>query len=305
MCLWRSYCVPDGPVEILIFSGGFEKSVSGRQRNGRVRLDYIGVAQGHLPFVRSNRLLDDLFRGRPLPSQIAVSGQDSKSKSANDELANWFSKWVQIFQRSATPEKSFVAFIQQLQKESILSGEESHSFFRVCTETSVESYRKHVAAGDLGNAFQPIDALSRLIALLIKYHGDASAANQDQAKVRYLSKILSIVVLVLAHMHEQQGSEFQQKPFFRFFSSLLNDLHAMESSLHGASFQILISLWSVFRRLSCRTFLTRLQRQFQYPAADILPRFCVFMDRPDFPQAVPPQTAHVGEQRSLLFYRFP
>ncbi|KZV94078.1 Not1-domain-containing protein [Exidia glandulosa HHB12029] len=192
------------------------------------------------------RLVDDVYR---VPRSQPLSAQD-RTRPDQAELTTWFLKWVQIFQRSATTEKSFVTFIQQLQKEGILSGDEQFSFFRVCAEASVESYRKQAMTGNLTNIFQPIDALSRLIALLIKYHGDTMASTtQDHVKVKYLSKILTIIVLVLAHAHEKQGADFQQKPFFRFFSSFLNDLHSMESNLGTAYFQILITLSDNFSTL--------------------------------------------------------
>lgn len=97
-------------------------------------------------------------------------------------------------------------------------------------------------AGEYSFAFQALDAMSRLIVYIIKYHGDASGVNNDQAKVHYLTKILSIFVLVLANTHEEQGASFQQKPFFRFFSSLLNDLHLIETSLGTAYFQLLLAI---------------------------------------------------------------
>ena len=120
--------------------------------------------------------------------------------------------------------------------------ETSSFFFRVCAESSVESYIKCMAAGDYDYAFQALDAKARLIVYIIKYHGDASGVNNDQAKVHYLTKILSIFVLVLANYHEDQGSNFQQKPFFRFFSSLVNDLHTLESHLGPVYFQLLIAI---------------------------------------------------------------
>ena len=120
--------------------------------------------------------------------------------------------------------------------------ETSSFFFRVCAESSVESYIKCMAAGDYDYAFQALDAMSRLIVYIIKYHGDASGVNNDQAKVHYLTKILSIFILVLANFHEDQGSNFQQKPFFRFFSSLVNDLHTLESHLGPVYFQLLVAI---------------------------------------------------------------
>jgi CCR4-NOT transcription complex subunit 1 len=129
--------------------------------------------------------------------------------------------------------------VTALTTQGILRGEEISSFFyRVCTESAIDLYTKFIARNDIVNAFQPIDALSRLFVLMVKYNGEAAAT-----KVHYLTKILSIVVLVLAHAHEEFGVDFQQKPFFRLFSSLFSDLHSIESNLHGAYFQLLLALW--------------------------------------------------------------
>lgn len=166
-----------------------------------------------------------------------------ETEQLREKLFIWFQQWVAIFQRSHSPEKSFVPFITQLTKQGILKMEDVSSFFfRVCAESSVESYLNNVSTGNFGFAFQALDAMSRLIVYIIKYHGDASGVNNDQAKVHYLTKILSIFVLVLANLHEEQGPLFQQKPFFRFFCSLLNDLHTIEQSLGTAYFQLLLAI---------------------------------------------------------------
>ncbi|KAL1947536.1 hypothetical protein VTO73DRAFT_13260 [Trametes versicolor] len=202
------------------------------------------------------RLLDEL-RGVRRPAQAAAEAQPIRqpsvkpeTESLREKLFIWFQQWVSIYQRSHSPEKSFVPYITQLTRQGILKAEDTSSFFfRVCAESSVNSYIKHVNAGEFGFAFQALDAMSRLIVYIIKYHGDASGVNNDQAKVHYLTKILSIFVLVLANMHEEQGPAFQQKPFFRFFSSLLNDLHSIESSLGTAYFQLLLAIGDTFSSL--------------------------------------------------------
>lgn len=198
---------------------------------------------------RVHRLLDDL-RGVRRPStqssDSAITRQPSvkpENEQLREKLFIWFQQWVNIYQRSHSPEKSFVPYINQLTKQGILKAEDVSSFFfRVCAESSVNSYIKCVNSGEFGYAFQALDAMSRLIVYIIKYHGDASGLNNEQAKVHYLTKILSIIVLVLANMHEEQGLLFQQKPFFRFFSSLLNDLHSIEASLGNVYFQLLLAV---------------------------------------------------------------
>ncbi|OAX43815.1 Not1-domain-containing protein [Rhizopogon vinicolor AM-OR11-026] len=204
-----------------------------------------------------NRLLDDL-RGvrRPsvtLPTEGMVARQPSvkpETEQLREKLFVWFQQWVTIFQRSHSPEKAFVPFISQLTKQGILKVEDISSFFfRVCAEASVNSYIKCMAAGEFDYAFQALDAMSRLIVYIIKYHGDASGIDNDQAKVHYLTKILSIFVLVFANMHEEQGVLFQQKPFFRFFSSLISDLHSIAEHLGSAYFHLLIAISDTFSSL--------------------------------------------------------
>lgn len=191
-----------------------------------------------------NRLLDDL-RGvrRPPPPEARQPSVKPESEQLREKLYICFQQWVTIYQRSHSPEKSFVPFVTQITKQGILKIEEVSSlFFRVCAEASVSSYVKSIAARDFDYAFQALDATSRLIVYIIKYHGDATGQNNDQAKAHYLKKILSIFVLVLANLHEEQGPAFQQKPFFRFFSSLINDFHSLEPQMGSVYFQLLIGI---------------------------------------------------------------
>ncbi|KAG2138015.1 hypothetical protein DEU56DRAFT_736548 [Suillus clintonianus] len=194
---------------------------------------------------RVNRLLDDLRvvrRPTTLPADGMVVRQPSvkpETEQLREKLFSWFQQWVSIFQRSHSP----VPFISQLTKQGILKVEDISSFFFcVCAEAGVNSYIKCMANGGFDYTFQALDAMSRLIVYIIKYHGDASGIDNDQAKVHYLTKILSIFVLVLANMHEEQGVLFQQKPFFRFFSSLISDLHSIVEHLGSAYFQLLIAI---------------------------------------------------------------
>nr|GAT52123.1 Not1-domain-containing protein [Mycena chlorophos] len=201
----------------------------------------------------ANRLLDDLRgvvrRSESQPRSIAPPLKP-ETEQLRERLYIWFQQWVNIFQRSPSPEKNFVPFITQLTKQGILKVEDVTSFFfRVCAEASVNSYVKCVANGDFDYAFQALDAMARLTVYLIKYHGDAAGVNNEQAKVHYLTKILSIFVLVLANMHEEQGPSFQQKPFFRFFSSLINDLMTLEAQFGPVYSHLLIAISDTFSSL--------------------------------------------------------
>jgi CCR4-NOT transcription complex subunit 1 len=129
-----------------------------------------------------------------------------------DRSARHYADWVRLYQRSPQLEKAFVGWVTQLTAQGILKGEGISSFFcRVCVEACVTIYSELINIGDHVNAFQPGDALARLIVLMIKYNGDTVAT-----KVHYLTKFLSIVVVVLAHLHKETGVNFLQKLFSAF-----------------------------------------------------------------------------------------
>ncbi len=253
---------------------------------------------------RVSRLIDDLAGVRRQPAavapviDVAVQPQmKAETDQLQSHLLKYFQQWVNIFQRSSSPEKTFIPYITQLTKQGILKAEDVSSFFfRVCAESSVGHYSKCFATNDLAHAFQALDAMSRLIVLIIKYHGDASGTNNDQAKVHYLTKILSIVVLVLASRHEEQGVAFQQKPFFRFFSSLLSDLHTIESSLGQTYFNLLIVIRLVsIHRVYDLDLTVSLQRYVQLSAADVLPWICFLVDDLDLSSSLHAEVVDVGE----------
>ncbi|KAJ1307774.1 hypothetical protein OPQ81_001861 [Rhizoctonia solani] len=179
------------------------------------------------------------------PARSSSTYSNTQLVLLSERLAVHFDDWLRIFQRSPSSEKAFGSYVTQLTNEGILKGEDISSFFfRVCTETSVEQWTKYTSAGDYSAAYQPIDALSRLIVLMIKYNGDATDL---PAKVHYLTKILSIVVLVLVQAHESSVEFPQQKPFFRFFSSLLNDISGLEA--HLPVFPLLLAICDTFNTL--------------------------------------------------------
>ncbi|CAO1624704.1 unnamed protein product [Sympodiomycopsis kandeliae] len=170
---------------------------------------------------------------------------DFSNSALREQLAFCFSEWVRNCQITSNSEKLFIEFVTSLQSQGILKGEDiSSMFFRVCTEVAVDGYIKSKASGGslATGIFCPVDSLAKMVVLMIKYHSDASGGNNEQAKVSYLTKIISIFVLVLAQSHEELDVYFQQKPFYRLFSSLMHELRLVEGGLGGAYHQSLLAL---------------------------------------------------------------
>jgi CCR4-NOT transcription complex subunit 1 len=112
-------------------------------------------------------------------------------------------------------------------------------FFRACTELSVDSFNS-IKGASAGNPYQAIDAFTRLCVLLIKL------SKEKEGQVNFAVKIFSVIVLVLIHSQEINPNDFDQKPFLRIFSSILNDLSIIEMSSQNVYQNILVSIWFAF-----------------------------------------------------------
>ncbi|KAH9811088.1 CCR4-Not complex component, Not1-domain-containing protein [Melampsora americana] len=175
-------------------------------------------------------------------SKLINNTSTREENEIREQLSFCFAEWIRLYSNSYSIEKPFIDFIGSLQAHGILKGEElSSAFFRICMELSLDSYIKSKANGGQPNRgiFQPVDGFAKLISLMIKYHTDPTGEDIGKAKTHYMMKLLSIVLLVMSKFQKELGRHFQQKPFFRFFSSLLVHLNSLESHL-GNSYQSLM-----------------------------------------------------------------
>lgn len=160
-------------------------------------------------------------------------------------LEEFFEHWVHIFQ-GPSADRDFLVFAGELEVGRVLKSDETTAmFFRVCMETSVNRYIQVSKKGSTINPYLYVDALSRLIVLMIRHNGEPTDKEHN------LKRTLTIILLVLSHQHEEFGPQFHQKPFFRFFSSLLSDLHSFEDGFQAAYHPMIMNIWFVF--LSAKT----------------------------------------------------
>lgn len=89
------------------------------------------------------------------------------------------------------------------------------------------------------NIFVAVDSFARLIVLLIKEIQDTTGDDHDQARLKFGSTVLSLVNLVLVNAHEKLQTRFDQRPFFRFYSSILNVLKEFQMELGNVYYPIL------------------------------------------------------------------
>jgi CCR4-NOT transcription complex subunit 1 len=162
---------------------------------------------------------------QPSPTDMSMTPPASGHK---DQLEYVFEEWVHL-QHPETPKKAIGAFIYQLHKQKIMETQDaSIEFIRTCIDASVVAYdREHTLPYGTGNedlATVNIDALGTLIVNLVLYQGEQDGA-VTESKARYLDQILVVVVLVLCNHHNTRGDAFNQKVFFRLFSTILFTLN--------------------------------------------------------------------------------
>ncbi|ORZ06742.1 CCR4-Not complex component, Not1-domain-containing protein [Lobosporangium transversale] len=196
-------------------------------------------------------LIEDIRRRALAPREAA---KDIDNSVLREQLAFIFAEWIRVYQLPTSNDKDYGAFINSIQQQGVLKGEEISSlFFRVCTEMSVESYIKYKVTNTTA-AYQGVDAFVKLIVTLVKHYSDPQGVNHSGAKVTYLTTLLSIIVLVLAQAHEQRRGQFNQKPFLRLFSGLLTEMMTSYESSPGMYFQILTAFSNTFHTLQPLVF---------------------------------------------------
>ncbi|KAI7854467.1 CCR4-Not complex component, Not1-domain-containing protein [Circinella umbellata] len=183
----------------------------------------------------------------------------SEEASACDQLQYLFAEWVRLYQHPSTTDKAQTAFITQLSQQNVLKSEDMSSlFFRVCIEMSIDRVLKYkqIPGQTPGAAYQLIDAFSKMVVGLIKLptennnnNNGSSNNNNNATKVNQFSKVLSVIVLILAQHHEQNRRQFNQRPFLRLFTCLLSDLHSSEQQLQSIYLPILTALSNTFHTL--------------------------------------------------------
>ena len=145
------------------------------------------------------------------------------------QLQYIFAEWAAICDASPSNpgDNVFPAFISQLHQKHVLDSEEDMAMFlRFCVDDAMETYSLASLNAD-GNSDEPffkVDWLARLIVVLVKHQGEINGSVKRD-KVAYMDSILAILTLIINNHHVMQGERFNQRGFFRLFSSILCDWH--------------------------------------------------------------------------------
>lgn len=165
-------------------------------------------------------------------SRMISETADSDELVVKEQLIIIMNEWIHLMKHPSTSEKLQLAFVLQLQRLGITTDDQlSCMFFRKIIETSVEQALRTTSQTAHSSVahYISIDAVARILVLLVKYQHDQNDSKISRAA--NFSRMLSILMLVFANRHNCAKELFNQKPFFRLYSSILSELHAIEGSV--------------------------------------------------------------------------
>jgi CCR4-NOT transcription complex subunit 1 len=184
---------------------------------------------------------------------------------AREQVANLLEYWLRLCMERPGDAKSYAPYLALLQQQGVLASDEATEWFlRVATELVVESCLKSarpVTAVEAkeGESFGPqvgttavsynvVDVYGKLLVLLIKSVGTADPREGTTARIAMLTKVLSSVarVLLMDFETKKASNSFDQRPHFRLFLCLLQDLNAPDRVLDMAHLQVLSAFASTF-----------------------------------------------------------
>ena len=116
-------------------------------------------------------------------------------------------------------------------------------FFRICTETCVETCYFNLAKGQRQLCYQRLDAFVKLIILLVRHSGDPT---HHANKINLFNKVLGLIAGCLLFDHETKLSQFEPMPFHRLFYMLLFEATLPENNLEPIMYFILQAFVNVF-----------------------------------------------------------
>lgn len=133
-----------------------------------------------------------------------------------DKCGYIFTEWVRLLQHQPNNEKLQLIFINQMISAGILNKSENVVLFiKNGIEISINYFNKIDPSKDV---FLAIDSLSKLIVKLLLVQNEP-----ETSRAVYFKLILSTVSLIFANDHEKSKENFNERPYFRIFSTLLTE----------------------------------------------------------------------------------
>lgn len=152
------------------------------------------------------------------------------SNQLYSQLGYVFAEWVKLLTHGEKSQDLEEQFIKGMLDTEILTDPTYFQvFFKAAIEISVAAFaaEHEIRSRTLRESYLAVDTLAMLIVRIV------SQFDENEEAIDYLKKIISVILLVLANDHETAKANWNERAYFRFFSSLLSswtDLTSVEGS---------------------------------------------------------------------------
>ena len=172
----------------------------------------------------------DAKAGPPQPLPISHSSTPNREQTGKEQVLLLIDRWLRI--STSANESLFGNYLQLMHQYGVLKTEEAADrFFRLATELCVEACLKTASESTPIN-FTVVDALAKLFLLLVRLAD--KEAGDISVSVSLLARILNAITRSMVDIHEAKKSgalpgAFDQRPYYRLFSCLTQDLGVPDS----------------------------------------------------------------------------
>lgn len=180
------------------------------------------------------------------PPQGEAQGQGQGMGTQREQMTALFDQWVRMLHARKGDDKAErvdgenVKFVSQVRAMGFLNGDENtERFLRVLTEVSVIHCLKSETPGTRQLSFVAVDALVKLIAMLVSKHGGGAPL---------LAKVLSVMASVLQRDAASRGGAFNARPYYRMCIGLIYELTPSNQS-DASAFPMLAAMAAAFNAL--------------------------------------------------------
>lgn len=182
------------------------------------------------PTLEAGQSLKEKLTSSGLPQAVGRTS-DERLATRQGQMDYVFEEWVHLCNNPNVSDKATPHFISQMYNKQIINSKEDMCLFlRLSIDSSIDRFESHLHNnGSINDAYIPIDSLAKLIVMLVKAREEDGEVKGDKAA--FLDLTLSLVVLVLNHHHVIRGEHFNQKVFFRLFSTMLCEFRSSTEDL--------------------------------------------------------------------------
>lgn len=159
---------------------------------------------------------------------VAKLATSDESNQVKEYLHKYiFTEWTGLCEsfEGQVFEKHCSVFISQLISKRIVgSQEETAAFLRVCIDAIIDRYDRllPISREYPAKAFKEVDYFARFIVMLVRCQADQNGVTRGN-RISYMDSVLSLISLIINHHAVNRAERFNQRVFFRLWSTTLCD----------------------------------------------------------------------------------